>query len=190
MDIRFERGDKGLGLSIAGGLGSTPYKPNDEGIFISRVTPGGPAAIAGLLKDDKVCISKLAEKLFVNPNFNFDHFNSCFSQQFLNISTQVLQVNGHSCVNIDHYEAVGILKAAGSEIALTVVREEYPDGTVGDSYNNESPQVTKILPPSLHTPNNDNRQNSQDQVQTPLGGGHSPHVEPHQTNGIKKVSLF
>ena len=54
MDIRFERGDKGLGLSIAGGLGSTPYKPNDEGIFISRVTPGGPASIAGLLKDDKV----------------------------------------------------------------------------------------------------------------------------------------
>ena len=55
LDIRFERGDKGLGLSIAGGLGSTPYKPNDEGIFISRVTPGGPAAIAGLRKDDKVC---------------------------------------------------------------------------------------------------------------------------------------
>ena len=54
LDIRFERGDKGLGLSIAGGLGSTPYKPNDEGIFISRVTPGGPAAIAGLAKDDKV----------------------------------------------------------------------------------------------------------------------------------------
>ena len=60
LDIRFERGDKGLGLSIAGGLGSTPYKPNDEGIFISRVTPGGPAAIAGLLKDDKVYIYSLA----------------------------------------------------------------------------------------------------------------------------------
>ena len=47
FDIRFERADKGLGLSIAGGLGSTPYKDNDEGIFISRVTSGGPAAIAG-----------------------------------------------------------------------------------------------------------------------------------------------
>ena len=56
MNIRFERGDKGLGLSIAGGLGSTPYRPNDEGIFISRVTPGGPASIAGLSKDDKVNI--------------------------------------------------------------------------------------------------------------------------------------
>ena len=79
FDIRFERADKGLGLSIAGGLGSTPYKDNDEGIFISRVTSGGPAAIAGLRKDDKV-----------------------------------LSVNGHSCVSIDHYEAVGILKAAGN----------------------------------------------------------------------------
>ena len=53
--IEFERGGKGLGLSIAGGLGSTPYKLNDEGIFISRVTPGGPAHVAGLCKDDKVC---------------------------------------------------------------------------------------------------------------------------------------
>ena len=52
--IEFERGGKGLGLSIAGGLGSTPYKLNDEGIFISRVTPGGPAHVAGLCKDDKV----------------------------------------------------------------------------------------------------------------------------------------
>ena len=52
--IRFERADKGLGLSIAGGLGSTPYRNDDEGIFISRVTPNGPADLAGLRKDDKV----------------------------------------------------------------------------------------------------------------------------------------
>ena len=54
FDIHFERADKGLGLSIAGGLGSTPYKDDDEGIFISRVTAGGPAECAGLQKDDKV----------------------------------------------------------------------------------------------------------------------------------------
>lgn len=86
--IKFERADKGLGLSIAGGLGSTPYKDNDEGIFISRVTAGGPADIAGLRKDDKV-----------------------------------LSVNGYSCVNIDHYTAVDILKAAGSNIDMRIVRE-------------------------------------------------------------------
>ena len=61
IDVRFECDDKGLGLSIAGGLDS-PYKANDEGIFISRVTAGGPAAIAGLLKDDKVGSNKIGLK--------------------------------------------------------------------------------------------------------------------------------
>ena len=32
-------------------------------------------------------------------------------------------VNGHSCVDVDHYEAVGILKAAGTSISMKVVRE-------------------------------------------------------------------
>jgi len=90
IDIQFERADKGLGLSIAGGQGSTPYKDNDEGIFISRVTPNGPADLAGLRKDDKV-----------------------------------ISVNGHACLEIDHYEAVGILKAAGSFISMRVVREVF-----------------------------------------------------------------
>ena len=101
---------------------------------------------------------------------------------------QVLQVNGHSCVNIDHYEAVGILKAAGSEISLTVVREEYPDGTVGEAHDKEPVHISKVLPPSLHTPNNDIGQNSQDHVQTRHhADDHSPRLEPAQTNGIKKV---
>lgn len=47
-DIHIERTSAGLGLSIAGGLGSTPFKGDDEGIFISRVTEGGPADLAGL----------------------------------------------------------------------------------------------------------------------------------------------
>lgn len=88
LTIHFERADKGLGLSIAGGQGSTPYKDGDEGIFISRVTAGGPADIAGLRKDDKV-----------------------------------LAVNGNNCVAIDHYEAVNILKTAGSTIDMHVIRE-------------------------------------------------------------------
>ncbi|XP_077592064.1 protein scribble homolog [Stigmatopora nigra] len=44
----------GLGISIAGGKGSTPYKGDDEGIFISRVSEDGPAAIAGVKVGDKL----------------------------------------------------------------------------------------------------------------------------------------
>ncbi|XP_078137276.1 protein scribble homolog isoform X9 [Sander vitreus] len=46
----------GLGISIAGGKGSTPYKGDDEGIFISRVSEEGPAARAGVKVGDKLLV--------------------------------------------------------------------------------------------------------------------------------------
>jgi len=106
-EISFSRADKGLGLSIAGGLGSTPYKGEDEGVFISRVTPGGPADIAGLRVNDKV-----------------------------------LSVNSISCISVDHYEAVGILKAAGSNITMVITREV--------TKLIPPPSASSVLPPSSH----------------------------------------
>lgn len=47
-EIKIARAAGGLGLSIAGGRGSTPYRGDDDGIFISRVTSAGPAHNAGL----------------------------------------------------------------------------------------------------------------------------------------------
>ncbi|XP_054886152.1 disks large homolog 1 isoform X2 [Poeciliopsis prolifica] len=43
-----------LGISIAGGKGSLPYKDQDEGIFISRVAQGGPSEKAGVHVGDRV----------------------------------------------------------------------------------------------------------------------------------------
>ncbi|XP_048477702.1 protein lap4 isoform X6 [Plutella xylostella] len=54
IEVRIARAAGGLGLSIAGGRGSTPYVGDDDGIFISRVTPNGPAYLAGLRVGDKV----------------------------------------------------------------------------------------------------------------------------------------
>ncbi|XP_018372032.1 PREDICTED: protein lap4 isoform X4 [Trachymyrmex cornetzi] len=87
-EIHIERTTGGLGLSIAGGIGSTPFKGDDEGIFISRVTEGGPADLAGLRIGDKV-----------------------------------LSVNGVSVVNVDHYDAVEVLKACGRVLVLVIIRE-------------------------------------------------------------------
>ncbi|XP_074103212.1 scribble planar cell polarity protein isoform X5 [Cotesia typhae] len=95
-EIHIERTTAGLGLSIAGGIGSIPFKGEDEGIFISRVTEGGPADLAGLKVGDKV-----------------------------------ISVNGVSMVNVDHYDAVEVLKACGRVLVLVIVRE-----------------VTRIVPPS------------------------------------------
>ncbi|XP_028982700.2 leucine-rich repeat-containing protein 1 [Betta splendens] len=43
-----------LGISIAGGKGSLPYKDHDEGIFISRVTIGGASEKAGIHVGDRL----------------------------------------------------------------------------------------------------------------------------------------
>lgn len=95
-EIHIERTTSGLGLSIAGGKGSTPYRGDDEGIFISRVTEGGPAEMAGLRVGDKL-----------------------------------VAVNGMSCMDVDHYEAVDILKAAGPSLVVHFIRE-----------------VTRLVPPA------------------------------------------
>ncbi|KAI1712160.1 PDZ domain (Also known as DHR or GLGF) domain-containing protein [Ditylenchus destructor] len=44
----------GLGLSIAGGIESTPYVEGDSGLFISKLIPKGPAERCGLRVGDKV----------------------------------------------------------------------------------------------------------------------------------------
>ncbi|XP_025070037.1 protein scribble homolog [Alligator sinensis] len=54
LTLTIVRQTGGLGISIAGGKGSTPYKGDDEGIFISRVSEEGPAARAGVRIGDKL----------------------------------------------------------------------------------------------------------------------------------------
>jgi len=44
----------GLGIRIAGGKGSNPYKEDDEGIFITRILPESPARQTGLKVGDKL----------------------------------------------------------------------------------------------------------------------------------------
>ncbi|XP_062539915.1 protein lap4 isoform X14 [Armigeres subalbatus] len=95
LEIHIERTSAGLGLSIAGGKGSTPFKGDDEGIFISRVTEGGPADLAGLKVGDKV--------LKVNGVSveDADHYDAvevlkaCGSVLVLFISREVTRLIGH-----------------------------------------------------------------------------------------------
>ncbi|XP_077207362.1 protein scribble homolog isoform X4 [Paroedura picta] len=54
LTLTIVRQTGGLGISIAGGKGSTPYKGDDEGVFISRVSEEGPAAQAGVRVGDKL----------------------------------------------------------------------------------------------------------------------------------------
>ncbi|KAL9899778.1 scribble planar cell polarity protein isoform 15-T30 [Glossina fuscipes fuscipes] len=100
-EIHIERTSAGLGLSIAGGKGSTPFKGDDEGIFISRVTEGGPADMAGLKVGDKV--------LKVNgiSVVDADHYQAvqvlkaCGSVLVLVVEREVTRLIGHPVFSED-----------------------------------------------------------------------------------------
>ena len=49
MEIEFFKGNKGLGFSIAGGIGNQ-HIPGDNGIYVTKVMEGGAAFADGRLK--------------------------------------------------------------------------------------------------------------------------------------------
>ncbi|XP_044030195.1 erbin isoform X1 [Siniperca chuatsi] len=78
-----------LGFSISGGVGGrgNPFRPDDNGIFVTRVQPEGPAS------------------------------------KILQPGDKIIQANGYSFVNIDHGNAVALLKTFPNTVDLTIIRE-------------------------------------------------------------------
>eukprot|EP00069_Balaena_mysticetus_P002861 bmy_16273T0 len=81
--------DPELGFSISGGVGGrgNPFRPDDDGIFVTRVQPEGPA-------------SKLLQP-----------------------GDKIIQANGYSFINIEHGQAVSLLKTFQNTVELIIVRE-------------------------------------------------------------------
>ncbi|XP_059689935.1 erbin isoform X4 [Gavia stellata] len=86
--VRIDK-DPELGFSISGGVGGrgNPFRPEDDGIFVTRVQPEGPA-------------SKLLQP-----------------------GDKIIQANGYSFINIDHGQAVSLLKTFQNTVELIIVRE-------------------------------------------------------------------
>ncbi|KAF1643129.1 Erbin, partial [Eudyptes chrysocome] len=86
--VRIDK-DPELGFSVSGGLGGrgNPFRPEDDGIFVTRVQPEGPA-------------SKLLQP-----------------------GDKIIQANGYSFINIDHGQAVSLLKTFQNAVELIIVRE-------------------------------------------------------------------
>lgn len=86
--VRIEK-DPELGFSISGGIGGrgNPFRPDDDGIFVTRVQPEGPA-------------SKLLQP-----------------------GDKIIQANGYSFINIEHGQAVSLLKTFQNTVELIIVRE-------------------------------------------------------------------
>ncbi|XP_051794434.1 erbin isoform X12 [Acanthochromis polyacanthus] len=75
-----------LGFSISGGVGGrgNPFRPDDNGIFVTRVQPEGPAS------------------------------------KILQPGDKIIQANGYSFVNIDHGNAVSLLKKSSAPASINL----------------------------------------------------------------------
>ncbi|XP_064443817.1 protein scribble homolog isoform X11 [Mirounga angustirostris] len=115
LTLTIVRQTGGLGISIAGGKGSTPYKGDDEGIFISRVSEEGPAARAGVRVGDK-----LLEGIFIS---RIAEGGAAQRAGTLQVGDRVLSINGVDMTEARHDHAVSLLTAASPTIALLLERE-------------------------------------------------------------------
>ncbi|XP_067885529.1 erbin isoform X2 [Heterodontus francisci] len=88
MHVRIDKNPE-LGFSISGGIGGrgNPFRPDDNGIFVTRVQSEGPA-------------SKL-----IQPG------------------DKIIQANGYSFINIEHGQAVSLLKTFQNAVDLIILRE-------------------------------------------------------------------
>ncbi|KFB52228.1 AGAP000054-PA-like protein [Anopheles sinensis] len=144
LEIHIERTSAGLGLSIAGGRGSTPFKGDDEGIFISRVTEKGPADLAGLKVGDKVL---KVNGISVEDADHYDAvevLKACGSVLVLFIAREVTRLIGHP-----------VFDESGSVTQISVTDHQHP--ALGDAEGKLAMVAPPPPPPvSLGIPTADN----------------------------------
>ncbi|XP_023036384.1 protein lap4 isoform X18 [Drosophila willistoni] len=143
-EIHIERTAAGLGLSIAGGKGSTPFKGDDDGIFISRVTEGGPADLAGLKVGDKVI--KVNGIVVVDA----DHYQAvqvlkaCGAVLVLVVQREVTRLIGHPVFSED-----GSVSQISVETRPLVAEVSQPLAATHERY---IPAPIEIVPQQQHVP--------------------------------------
>ncbi|EFN65508.1 Disks large 1 tumor suppressor protein [Camponotus floridanus] len=115
MEIELIKGNKGLGFSIAGGIGNQ-HIPGDNGIYVTKIMDGGAAQVDGrLVVGDKLVAVRNAlfyKKTIKKLEILVDCQKSSNNQGDKNLE------------NVTHEEAVATLKATQDRVVLLVAKPE------------------------------------------------------------------
>ncbi|KAK2095193.1 hypothetical protein P7K49_026609 [Saguinus oedipus] len=143
------RSERGLGFSIAGGKGSTPYRAGDAGIFISRIAEGGAAHRAGTLQvGDRVLSVSVNGAPPCTPSLAL-----CFILPLgLPDLDAFSQINGVDVTEARHDHAVSLLTAASPTIALLLEREAGGPLPPTSPPHSSSPLTVAVATTSTTTP--------------------------------------
>ncbi|KAJ8941527.1 hypothetical protein NQ318_010295 [Aromia moschata] len=149
MEIELVKGNKGLGFSIAGGIGNQ-HIPGDNGIYVTKVMDGGAAQVDGrLLVGDKLVAvrdavgtrfesveavkAKAMEVLNQLTEADFQHClqewkshtERCRDRQGEYIEGKKVATKGEvNLENVTHEDAVATLKTTQDRVVLVVAKPE------------------------------------------------------------------
>lgn len=75
LEIELIKGNKGLGFSIAGGIGNQ-HIPGDNGIYVTKIMDGGAAQVDGrlIVGDKLVAVRNTLVSIYISTKRN--HFQS------------------------------------------------------------------------------------------------------------------
>ena len=142
-DISLERGNAGLGFSIAGGT-DNPHVSNDASIYITKIIDGGAAAVDGRLKVNdiithvnNVCVIDVPHSSAVEA------LKKAGNSVHLTVKRKKHGTNGHGSDFIE-VELIKGSKGLGFTIAGGIGNQHIP----GDN----GIYVTKVGPPSSNLP--------------------------------------
>lgn len=121
LDIDLVKGNKGLGFSIAGGIGNQ-HIPGDNGIYVTKIMDGGAAAVDGRLSiGDKLIAVKANGVCIICDDciFLFNKFFGIYLQVDKNLE------------NVTHEQAVATLKSIIDNVTLVVGKSAHSIPTSG-----------------------------------------------------------
>ncbi|CAO1392560.1 unnamed protein product [Diamesa serratosioi] len=168
LEIHIERTSAGLGLSIAGGRGSTPFKGDDEGIFISRVTEAGPADMAGLRVGDKVLKVNGVNVTDADHYDAVEVLKACGAVLVLVVSREVTRLIGHPVF----FENGELAKIA-----------------IDSQYTTRAKEHTKTIPPPIQIPTDDYLKQQQQQQQQQNQFQHQYNQQPPHSASLLDSSI-
>lgn len=167
-EIHIARTSAGLGLSIAGGKGSTPYKGNDEGIFISRVTENGPADLAGLKVGDKVIKVNGTAVVEADHYYAVDILKACGPVLVLLVSREITRLVGHPVFTQDGSVAQIAISNRPIETAAQSVSHPNP---IQQHTEQIIKTTTKVIPSPIQIHSEQQHQQHDHHLSTPQSNG-------------------
>ncbi|RMB93737.1 hypothetical protein DUI87_29829 [Hirundo rustica rustica] len=133
LTLTIVRQTGGLGISIAGGKGSTPYKGDDEVNGVSLHCAEHHVAVEALRgSGSSVSMTVLRERMGIFIS-RIAEGGAAHRDGILRVGDRVISINGVDMTEARHDQAVALLTAASPTIVLLVEREGAEQPGEGDS---------------------------------------------------------